>query len=86
MIIIALKHYIFLLLISGKQFRYAHNLTRLPNSWETEWSKTNRKCDTNGKFLQSKQAMMALTIIKKREAKTFVPEKKSLSFELKVEV
>lgn len=30
--------------------------------------------------------MMALTIIKKREAKTFVPEKKSLSFELKVEV
>lgn len=29
---------------------------------------------------------MALTIIKKREAKTFVPEKKSLSFELKVEV
>lgn len=57
----------------------------LPNSWETEWSKTNRKCDTNAKFLQSKQAMMALTIIKKREAKTFVPEKKSLSFELKVE-
>lgn len=53
MIIIALKHYIFLLLISGKQFRYAHNLTKLPNSWETEWSKNNRKCDTMDNFFRA---------------------------------
>lgn len=85
MVVIALKHYIFLLFISNKKFRYAHNLTKLPNIWETEWNKTNRKCDKMENFLKAKKWRWHWLSSKRGKPQLLYLKKTTPWFELKVE-